>query len=231
MAKNKSGLFRISGTIGGITYVHTTDGGVVRAARGTYKEAVLNDDCKAQVNRNTIVNGAAKLVHDVVRVYAGIFKYAKLWQDMLKRVRKCVSDDLAALLETLEGLEINPKYTLPKILVAGDVTVQYGSGMMTVAVKYHPELNFEIAGTVDSYYLEFCVIFIDEDRVRIESAMINSGWRKNGGKDARFETSFEIPPLTKHYVVILKVQGGVDEQEVEDKRAMGMQVVKTGVVG
>jgi hypothetical protein len=31
-------------------------------------------------------------------------------------------------------------------------------------------------------------------------------------------------------VILLKVQGGVDEKPVEDKRAMGIQVMKTGVV-
>jgi hypothetical protein len=91
-------------------------------------------------------------------------------------------------------------------------------------------MYFELPDQVPLYYLELCVLFIDEDRLLIERVEINTGWRENGGQEKRFETSFGIPAVTRHYVMLLTVQGSENETPVEDKRAMGMRVMKTGMV-
>jgi hypothetical protein len=229
MARNGRSIFKFSGSLGDVTFVRTKKGTIVRARRGTHKEAEINDAYKAENGRNGVVNNAAKLVHDIVRVYAGPFKKGDLWQDMLSRIRKCKSDDLAPLLKTLEGLEVNPAYGLDKIVAPAQVEVQYGAGMMTLTLHHSDKLYFELPANPKSHYFELLALLITEDRYLAEVLTINTGWRKNG-EDKQFEASFEIPPVTRHYVIILKVQGGDNEKPTPDMRAMGMRVAKVGEV-
>ncbi len=226
MAKQKRSLFELSGTLGGITFVQTRKGTVVRSARGTVKEAVCNDSLQEQNHLNYLVNPAARLVNGFVKVYALSFKKSDLWQDMQSRMRKSGENNFAGVLQSLEGMEVNPKYPLGRIMPDAQVRVELAQGIVTLEVHY--TCVFFNAVQADCYCYELVVLFANEECTLIDRVQINSGWL--GLKDARENnaTSFEMPVGAAYYVVLMKVEGGRKGIAIEEKPAMGVRVMKTG---
>ncbi|MBS9523729.1 hypothetical protein KIH41_13235 [Litoribacter ruber] len=87
MAKIKHKLGAISGTIDNKTYVNSdTYGEHVRAARGTHKEAVLNDVMQAWTKAPAVKNKMAGLLNTVVKNNSGILFSTKNYQPMLAKL-------------------------------------------------------------------------------------------------------------------------------------------------
>jgi len=228
MAKQKRSLFEVSGTLGSITFVQTRKGTVVRRARGTVKDAECNDSLKEQGQLNYLVNPPARLVNNFVKSYALTFKKSDLWQDMQSRMRKSGGDNFASVLHCLEGLEVNPKYPLDRIMPDAQVRVEHAQGIMTMELHYTS--FFFNAVPADCYCYEMVVLFANDECKLIDTVQINSGWLVF--KDARQSnaTSFEMPSGAAYYVVLLKVEGGRKGIAIEEKPAMGIRVMKAGII-
>ncbi len=231
MAKLNKGLINISGTLGGITLVQTRTGPVARARRGTHKPATCNEKLQRENKRNNIVNTPAKRVNDVLLAYAKDFKKSNLWSDLLSKVRQCSSDVFIDLLRTMEGTEANPRYPFSKILPCASAEVNVHKGVITLAMHLRGAPVFAMTQKPVQYCIEWHVLFIDDERAALPEETINSGWMDIAQPLQKFETSFEIPVMAKYYVVFAKVQGGKGEQFMEDRRAMGVRVMKVGEVG
>ena len=225
MAKLQPGLVRISSTIGNMTFVQTKKGTYIRAPRGSKKAATCNDSLTRSYQRNHIVNPVVQLVHDVVKAYAPSFKKSDLWHDMNSRVRKCASDVFIDLLQQLEGVEVNPVYALGRISPAAMVEVQHGGGAITLRV-HNRFVAFDAALHADRMYCELPVIFADDEGKLIEVTMVHTGWMPLQQDMGVYETSFELPVTAKYCVVLMKIQAGKNGKEIEDKRAMGLKVMK-----
>lgn len=230
MAKLNKGPLSLSGTLGNITFVNTRTGVNVRAPRGTYKEAECNEAYKKENSRNTIVNTPAKLVHDVFLLYKH-FKKSDLWQDILKLVRNRKTDVFFELLQTMQGLEANPRYKFSKILPLAVAEVSTQKGVMTLAMHHCDAPVFVMKYEPVQYCIEWHVLFIDNERIPLPIETINSKWIEIAQPLQKFETSFEVPVVAKYYVVFAKVLGGKGGAFVEDKRAMGVKVMKVGEIG
>lgn len=230
MAKVKRALIHFSGTLGGITFVQGRYGAHVRAARGTHKPATINDSLEHQVSLNTIVARPAQLLLNFLKQYAPGFKKSDLWQDMMSLMRKRDSTDALQLLQTLEGMEVNPQYALHHALHSARLEVQVLKGVMTLTLTHHGQPYFKVPGDPDCYFTEIQVLFADEDLQLLETATINTGWIPLQQSNLRHETSFEVPVTAMYYVALVAVQAGRDGVPIEDKRAMGMAVMGVGRV-
>jgi hypothetical protein len=228
MAKAKFTLVDLSGTIGGLTFVRTRNGDFARAKRGTYTSVECNDSLKVQSSRTTLINDAAKLVHDLIKFYVKGFKKSNLWQEMLSLVRTSAANDLLSMLKPLEGLEAHGKYKISSINPGAVVNVTYVNGIMTMELMCSQEPHFPLPDEPDCYYYELVVLFIDAAKCPMKTERMNTGWLNTKEPKLRFEMAFETPAEWKYYVVLLKAQAGCNEQEIADFRAMGMRVMKVG---
>lgn len=227
MAKQKKGLFELSGTIGGITFVHTKRGTIVRRTRGSIKKAVCNERLQEECNRNGIVNSTARLVHDFIARYAKSFKQSNLWQQMQRSMRKSFTNNVYGLLQTLEGMEINPNYPMHKIAGQAEVLTETAEGIMTVEIRAG-NLSFTNTLNVDCFYAEATLLFGDDEARLVETIQVNTDWLLLKNSTRAFITSFEIPAGSRNYALLLKVQGGKNEKAIEDKRTMAIRLMKVG---
>jgi hypothetical protein len=93
MAKSRS-IFKLSGTLKGITHVSSTAyGDHVRAARGTYTPVTLNESFKESGKALQLSNVFAKLIKDALDPYRANFKDGTLWRRLVSHFRQQLKDN------------------------------------------------------------------------------------------------------------------------------------------
>ncbi|GAC1438865.1 MAG: hypothetical protein NVSMB63_03280 [Sediminibacterium sp.] len=125
----------------GFTFVDSTKyGSHVRAARGTHKKATCNDAFKKVSSRTALLNKALGPPYHFFKDRYYPFMNGVVWSQMQSRARRSEKDDLLSLMMTMEGLELNQRYSFANLVVDPDVTVTYSGQMIYVdfGAKAHP---------------------------------------------------------------------------------------------
>ena len=97
-----------------------TYGTHTRAARGTKTTAALNTVLGKNAANTRLINHYASTVYAILLVYCRTFKEGQLWQHILSRMRSAGNVEFYSGLSSLEGLELNSRYKLQRL-----VTVQF----------------------------------------------------------------------------------------------------------
>lgn len=227
MAKNINPIIRLQGSFQNMVFVKSKAyGDHVRSVRGSKKAAAINETLQAHADKTAVINNAAKKVHDLLKVYAGNFKESLLWQQLLSRMRKSLSHEFDALLQSLNGLEINSKYPLKrfgKIPVAA-IEVKRQKLLLTFQCYTQPFIK----NNTDCYYYEACVLFFSSKKESDCYLTTQTTWIKINEQPATWLFEFEIPARTKYYLVCLKMQSGIAEVEQVTMGSMGIGVVNSG---
>ncbi|HEX6913909.1 MAG TPA: hypothetical protein VF145_01625 [Chitinophagaceae bacterium] len=231
MARNRSASFDLSGTLGKYTFVRSKYGKFVRAARGTHKPALCNETLTAVFNRNEVLNKAAKLVHDPLRMYAATYKENGLWQRMLSAMRRSPTNDLSDLLKTQEGREAHEKYPVSKIMISPSVRASHSKGVMTLELQCDYPPVFELTVEPPQYQCEMFVVLIDEDWCHTGVETVSTGWINTAEPLRKFETSFEISPVARYFLVILKVEAGYNGVAEHRSIGKGFRIMTSGMIG
>jgi hypothetical protein len=122
MAKVRFPIIEIQGQFGNLVFVNSKIyGWHIRQPRGTHKKVTINHTFQQNADRASLVTGIAKRLHQVFKNACGSFKQRDLWQVMLGRMFKVTHVTAAALLKSLNGLEMNADYPLQALI--GDASV------------------------------------------------------------------------------------------------------------
>ena len=194
-----------------------------RAARGSKTPAVLNDVLTAHAEKTSVINKAAKTVYDVLKFYSEGFKEGQLWQAMLGRMRKAKNTSLENLIQALEGLELNSRYTLKRFGSLPSFTVEHKKKVLDVKMKLGmpPHLN----KNDNCYQYALIALLFNAKGVCIHHSSASTAWVSKNEKINTFEFSFEKPAGTKYFLLCLELKGGVNGIETGTLASRGMMIV------
>jgi hypothetical protein len=227
MARNISPIFKLQGTIGDRTFVKSkaNDGeGYVRATRGTYKPAQCNGVLEENSKRTSVLNGAAKPVHDALKQLAGSFKQRNLWQQILSRMRRATATTHGQLYASLKGLEINDAYPLERLVQIPEVAVRSAQDVLLVRLNALMHSSY----SKKQYCCALFVLWIDGERQHCAIASEATAWIEFKAPVAVHEFSFGIPEVARYYILCLKVETGSEAKVVESFGGMGMRILAVG---
>ncbi len=227
MAKNIHATIELQGTLGGLVFVHSTKYDKhVRAARGTFKKAPCNKVLRKNASVTALLNAAVSPVYHFFKSYYSPFMTGQVWPELLRCVRRSEKTDLLSLMMTIEGLELNERYTFAKLVTNVDVTVTSHMQKISVDIgaKTHPV--FKSAG-VNSYYYDIVILFPGE-KGRLVTDSISTEWVSVHDEVPFYELVFKKPAKSSCYLLLVKVQGGYNGKEGNSFGMKGVQVVKVG---
>ena len=232
MAKNRSPLLHLQGTLGGLTFVRSAAYGPhTRLARGSNKMARINNVLQGNADRSGTVTRVAKPLLRVWKEMEKGFAQRDLWQQMMKRMLKAKSASLHTLLESLVKMEINGAYPLDRLLPQVPVVeMEWEKDKAFVGFDMkQPALSDRKTG-VDCWRYSVYVVWLDSISSACAYNVTNTEWLGENDTIRRQEVVFHVPEWATHWLMVLKVQGGRGGKEVESFGVMGMQVVKAGMV-
>lgn len=228
MAKNNQTLFPLSGTLAGLTFVHSaTYGPHVRRARGTVKPAPVNKSLQQNATRAPRITALGAPLLQCFKEMGGNFVQRGLWQVMMKRMFSAGVSSIPGLLHSLEGLELNKNYPLEKMLSAlPSLELTAKTGAMALRLADLKKSKFPRGVKIDSYRYEIFVTWIDGKGKRLEGDVQDTGWVSLNNEISRFDFKFKKEKWAKYVVIVVKVQGGVKGETDGRLGGVGMRVVK-----
>jgi hypothetical protein len=227
MAKNKSPIFDFQGTLGNVVFVNGPKRKYLRVPKGTYKPIPESIALTNQNSRNSIVNAAAKPLNDFLKEQVPDFKKSDLWGDMLKRIRSCKEDNYALLLQTLQGLEVNPAYALRNITRA-QLQVLHADGTITLKLiddVIAPKFKMKEA---DGYCYVTHVLFIRDNKKTIDVMHVQGQVYPLKERFVSSEISFPVPAEAKYYLALLEIRACIANEPTILFGGRGMAVMKAG---
>jgi hypothetical protein len=206
-----------------VTVNSRTYGKHTRAARGSKKPAVLNDVLAAHAEKTNVINKAAKAVYDILKFYSEGFREGQLWQAILGRMRKAKDTSFENLLQTLEGLELNSRYTINRFGELPLFTVEHKKKVLNIKMELvmRPYLH----KNDNCYQYTLIALLFDAKGACIQHSSTSTGWISKNEKVKVFDYNFEKPVHTKYCLFCLELKGGVDGVATNTLASKGMVIV------
>lgn len=230
MARNRSPIFKLQGTIYDLTFVESKAyGSHTRAPRGTHKEAECNETLTRNYKRTSVLNAAGSPVNRALKQACGNFIQRNLWEKILSRMRTCKSNEVVELLGTLEGLELNECYALKRF---GDpVRTEVKKGQKNLEVLLHRTEHplFERKLKADCYYYELTIIWISKENQYTTESM-KTEWISMADPPSSYAFAFKKPKAAQFYLLCLKLQAGKEQRVKDVFPAMGARIIESGSV-
>lgn len=160
MAKSDS-IIKLQGTIGGLTFVRSrTYGDHVRAKRGTYKSANVNEALKHESKTLLRANVPAKIFKDAIDPYRGELTGGMLWQRLVSMFRKELKEHGACDFAKMERFEIHADYPFKRFLhVEPTIKFEKKKSILKVDLRYDSHPRFVKAKSVSGYRLTVLAYF------------------------------------------------------------------------
>jgi hypothetical protein len=231
MAKARSPIVHLSGTVGNIVIVNSAKYGEhPRAKRGTHKPAVLNDVMKQSSDRMVDCNKLAKVVFDAVRFE---HKDGDLWTDIVSIFRAEAKTGKPFNPKSLMRLECSRKYSLDKLLSRDydvDVKLVKNKLQVTVSLKAAPKFN-KRQTYVDGYQVGIAMVF--PDFTEYEYTKATAQGPVTGLKSASKPLTFTVPvpKAGAPWLLFLSVTGCEGAEVISMPQVKGMAVVKISAEG
>jgi hypothetical protein len=231
MAKARSHLIHLSGTVGNGVLVNSPKYGEhLRAKRGTYKPALLNDVMQQSSERLKDCNKPAKVIFDAVRFE---HKDGDLWTDLVSIFRAEAKTREPFNPKSLMRLECSRKYPLDKLLSRDydiDVKVVKNKLQVIVTLKTIPRFN-KRQTYVNGYQVGIAMVFPDFSEY--EYKKVTGQGPVMGFKSALQPVEFMVPVPKGNvpWLLFLSVTGCEDGQVIKMPQVKGMAVVKISETG
>jgi hypothetical protein len=191
--------------------------------------AILNDILAAQAGKTSAINAAAKAVYDILKVYCADFKEGQLWQAILSRMRKANSLHFGELLRTLEGLELNSRYTLKRF---GNVPVFTAeNNKKTLQMAMMPGMPPHLNKNDNCYQYELIVLMFNTSGVCIQHEILRTKWFTKKEAIRKDVFSFQKPANAKYYLLSLHLRGGLNGVATDTFASRGMALVSVSKPG
>ena len=118
MARQR-GLLKLQGTIAGLSFINSkTYGAHARAARGTHKEAKINDVLKKNSGNAAVITWIGSPLLKQLKTLEPGSVARDLWTRMLRCMHKARSTAIEDLFESMQGIEINECYSFTRLFSA-----------------------------------------------------------------------------------------------------------------
>lgn len=224
MARQK-GIIKIKGTIGGITFVDSIAYDPhPRAARGTYKEAKINDVFQGNANNSKKVGALGSPILQQLKAIDKGFVAGNLWPRMTGRMFKAKCMKVQDLLESLKGIEINERYTYSKLFSSPPkLSFSVKKSRLVVEMEFIAHAVFSKGVKASQYLCEVSVLFLHGKGGCVREVM-ETEWILFKEDLGVFEMDFMIPKGARYFLVVEGVKAGRDGREVESFEARGMRI-------
>jgi len=225
MARQKS-LIRLEGTFMGTTHVNSkTYGEHVRAARGTHKEAVLNNAFKKSADDLMLSNLPAKIIHDALAPLRQNFGGGMLWQELVSLFKKQYRDKGGFDFTALTKCEIHKSYPLSRLITFSKVHAEgdTATGSVTFTLGYEGAFQFK-RNYIDGYRFSVQAMFpVMEDKMayaEVQQLPVLPLLRK----PQLHHFTFTIPAKATVVLFAVKLEGCVAGEEDKSHATKGMRI-------
>lgn len=219
------GIIKLEGTIGGLTFVNSKRyKSHVRTARGTHKEASVNEVLQANSdNAKKVTFVASPILRELKAIERG-FASGDLWPRMMGVMLKAKSTSVADLLDCLQDMELNNGYSFAKLFPALPVlgfSFKKNTLLLELELLSHARFSKDIKA--DGYVCEVRVLFLDGSGNCVGD-VIETDWISFDETLGAYEMKFKRPKGAKHFLVVAGVKGGREGKEIERFGARGHRI-------
>ncbi len=230
MAKTRSIVTHdMTGTLAGMTFVNSKRyKNHARCARGTHKEAVLNEAMEQSSERLASANKPAKVIFDAVR---NDHKSGGLWTKLLSIFRKQMKAGLPFDVSALKDLECHEEHKLDKLIgySACQLAVEVADGQLAIAVTMQEHPSWKKKEYINGYQVTITVVYPDfENWSFIKETVYGPVTDLNKDKPEPLQLTVPAPPTTTTYVVFMTVTGCIKGEPAKEEHLKGMRVMDTG---
>jgi hypothetical protein len=231
MAKKKRSPFNISGSLLGMTHVDSQAYGKhVRADRGTYKEATLNEVLQKNADDMRRVVVVAKLVKDALDPYRENFADGRWWSRLVALFKTHYEKGQPVDFSILEGHELYEEHTLERLMSRVDCEVKAGKGSVAITISYpwHPAFR---GYRIGSYLVTLICVFIDGKDLDVEREV--KEFPLIGRDEPLMPLQIQLPVPKKANVMIccVKAEGYYDDGRPSGSlKTKGMKIVKVAKI-
>lgn len=231
MAKQTSTI-KLQGTVGDRTYVSShAYGDHVRAKRGTYKPAPINETLQQESQRMQMANVPAKLFKDAIEPYRGEMKDGSMWQRLVSAFRKQLKADGKFDFSKLVPFELDEKHTLQqKMSVNAFVTADEKKSRLKIEITYSAHPTFRRAKDVNGYMLSVISVFTDLKTKTASTQAKEVPIRKFKDAVTPLVMQIDIPSKAKEFIICLKIVGCKDDVVNKLRATVGFCVVAGGEI-
>lgn len=226
MAKLKPGFVQMSGQYGDTVYVNSRKYGyhIRKAPVGGLKKD--EPALAQQYSRTAFLNALASEVNNLMTAYFQQFKPASFYHNIQKCFRREPLNNRFLLLRQLKGLDLNPAYPLGK-LGSCSLTTKLIKRQLQVQlqVDQHPAKGKYRA---NCYYYELTLFCWDKTGRSAQADWQLSNWVSLEDRRPVFDFHFGLQPGTQHWMVCLRQQLGINQEDVPYFAAQGVQMVEVG---
>lgn len=226
MAKARSSLVHLSGTVGNIVLVNSLKYGEhPRAKRGTHKPATLNKTMQESSERLIACNKPARVIFDAIHRE---HKDGDLWIDLVSIFRAEAKTGKPFNPKKLKWLECSRRYSLHKLLsrdYTTDVKVVKNKLQVTVSLDTVPRFN-KRQTYVDGYQVGVTIVYPDFAEYEYKKASAHGP--VTGLKSTLKPLTFTLPMPAANapWLLFLSITGCDDEAVITMPQVKGMAVVK-----
>ena len=228
MARNRS-LIKLEGTIGATTFVNSKRYKPhARSRRGTYKEARVNAVLHSQSTIAKAITATGSPILKQLKAVESGFASADLWQRMMALMLKTRCTDKAKLLDAVQGLELNERYSFSKFFAAmPSLSFSVKKSKLLVEMKLLSHAEVDSSRTPACYLCEVNILFLHANG-KCEMDVIETEWISLEESPGAYDMVFEIPAGAKYFLVVLGVKAGADNTAFERFDARGYRISDWG---
>ncbi len=192
-----------------VTVNSKTYGEHTRAARGTIKEAVLNEAMQAASLRMTGSNTPARLIHDALNPFRTNFKGGQFWQKLVRHFAAQAKNRQDYSVTDLELFDINKNYPLANVLNSRSMKVNIDMPALTMELTCNYTLGSRFlkrSSYLDSMQLTVIALFPDfkENDIIVNSVVLPA---KKLSDNEPYSFIMNIPAIATSYLLCWKIEG------------------------
>lgn len=224
MARSKS-ILSFEGTFQNITYVNSPAYGKhIRAARGTYKPAVLNEALKKEGQLLVDALVPAKMIKDALEPYRYDFHGGQMWQRLVSIFKKQLKNYGHPDFHALSNFEIYKEYPLARFIsIRIDTLYDIVNNILTATLR-HLQPVFAKTEYLTGYRLGLIAIFPNADEAPSEVTYTEIISRSEPIKDIVLKVS--VPPGSSIALLCVKFEGCEHQTVLNTPATKGMAIIK-----
>jgi hypothetical protein len=206
--------------------VRTKEGMHWRRKRGSVKKAKLNDALQQSAVMLRQCSAMSRRIRARLGEYFSRLETGRLHLRVCARLRHAMKETGHARLQCLEGLEIQERFPLERLLT-GWYSVTVKDGMVDVRIPVGADTIKQNSGIVTGYFFQLIIVYgdcMEEYGLRVEEE--TSEVYMTGQEAGECRMLMVLPE--KEWMVLLKVCCMEGKEKAKAARNYGMRVVAAG---